>query len=206
MELRPLDTVRFSLADIRSRIRKAVRFGLIFGLIFGLSAGLGYGLISGLDEWLIVGLSVGLGYGLPAGLIKLLCAEAVEIRTRSNQGTRRSVVMALSVMLSAGLIFGLSAGLILGLDEGLIAGLIAGLSVGLSAGPIAGLIAGGAFFLRHFVIRLALWISRSAPLNYVRFLDYAAERLFLYKVGGGYIFVHRFLRDYFASLADSGQR
>lgn len=41
---------------------------------------------------------------------------------------------------------------------------------------------------------------RSAPLNYVRVLDYAVARLFLRKVGGGYIFPHRMLMDYFASL------
>ncbi len=38
------------------------------------------------------------------------------------------------------------------------------------------------------------------PWRYARFLDYAAERLFLRKVGGGYIFVHRLLLEYFASL------
>jgi hypothetical protein len=36
----------------------------------------------------------------------------------------------------------------------------------------------------------------------VSFLDYAAERMFLRKVGGGYIFVHRLLQDYFAALED----
>jgi hypothetical protein len=38
------------------------------------------------------------------------------------------------------------------------------------------------------------------PLNYPRFLDYAYDRILLRKVGGGYIFVHRLLQDYFASL------
>jgi hypothetical protein len=75
-----------------------------------------------------------------------------------------------------------------------------GLGVGLLFGLIAGLIGGGQFSIRHFVIRLFMRISRLAPLNYARFLDYAAERLFLYKVGSGYIFVHRFLMEYFASL------
>ncbi len=45
-----------------------------------------------------------------------------------------------------------------------------------------------------------LWRNGSAPLNYVRFLDYAAGCTFLRKVGGGYIFVHRLLLEYFASL------
>jgi hypothetical protein len=45
-----------------------------------------------------------------------------------------------------------------------------------------------------------LRLNGSAPLNYVRFLDCAAGRIFLRKVGGGYIFVHRLLLEYFASL------
>jgi len=39
-----------------------------------------------------------------------------------------------------------------------------------------------------------------APFNYIRFLDYATSRLFLRKVGGGYIFIHRMLLEYFAAL------
>ena len=41
--------------------------------------------------------------------------------------------------------------------------------------------------------------SLFAPLNYVCFLDYATARIFLRKVGGGYIFVHRMLLEYFAA-------
>jgi hypothetical protein len=43
-------------------------------------------------------------------------------------------------------------------------------------------------------------LSRSAPLHYVAFLNQAKELLFLRQVGGGYIFTHRLLREYFASL------
>jgi len=43
------------------------------------------------------------------------------------------------------------------------------------------------------------------PLNFVRFLDYAANDLnFLQKVGGGYIFIHRMLLEYFAALPIDG--
>ena len=38
------------------------------------------------------------------------------------------------------------------------------------------------------------------PLRLVPFLDYCAERIFLRKVGGGYIFIHRLLMEHFASL------
>jgi serine/threonine protein kinase/DNA polymerase III delta prime subunit len=65
-------------------------------------------------------------------------------------------------------------------------------------GLTAGLSCGGAAYVKHFVLRFLLWCSRCIPFNYAHFLDYAAERIFLRKVGGGYIFMHRLLLDYFA--------
>ena len=38
----------------------------------------------------------------------------------------------------------------------------------------------------------------------VPFLDHSTERIFLRKVGGGYIFIHRLLQEYFASLYEEG--
>ncbi len=63
-----------------------------------------------------------------------------------------------------------------------------------------GFLNGGLSCLRHSVLRLLLWRAGSIPWNYPRFLDFAAEHILLRKVGGGYIFVHRLLLEYFASL------
>ena len=54
--------------------------------------------------------------------------------------------------------------------------------------------------IQHHILRFLLWRKDYAPLNYVSFLDYAAGRVFLYKVGGGYIFIHRLLMEHFATL------
>ena len=110
-----------------------------------------------------------------------------------NQGIRYSalngLVLGLISVMIVWLLFGLRTG-----DPGL------GLSIGLSVGLLAGLLKGGLACLRHYVLRVLLWRSRAAPWNYPRFLDYATERILLHKVGGGYIFIHRLLLDYFASL------
>ncbi len=37
------------------------------------------------------------------------------------------------------------------------------------------------------------------PWHYVRFLDEATERILLYRVGGGYRFIHPLFQEYFAS-------
>jgi hypothetical protein len=49
-------------------------------------------------------------------------------------------------------------------------------------------------------LRLLLWQAGAIPLRYSYFLDYAAELLLLRKVGGGYIFIHQLLLDFFAGL------
>jgi TIR domain/NACHT domain len=68
-------------------------------------------------------------------------------------------------------------------------------------GLFFGMEKGGYFLLDHYLTRLLLWRRGRMPWNYLRFLDAAAERVLLLKVGAGYIFVHRMLLDYFASHA-----
>ncbi|HLJ89101.1 MAG TPA: TIR domain-containing protein [Candidatus Angelobacter sp.] len=67
-------------------------------------------------------------------------------------------------------------------------------------GTVTGAMAfGGLPVLSHFGVRFVLWRRGLAPVHYVRFLDYATERLFLRRIGSGYIFTHHLLREYFIS-------
>jgi hypothetical protein len=73
----------------------------------------------------------------------------------------------------------------------------------LGSSLLGGLVGGSGglgIFLQHFILRFWLWRTNNLPRNLVTFLDDAAERLLLRKVGGGYIFIHRLLLDYFAAL------
>ncbi len=54
--------------------------------------------------------------------------------------------------------------------------------------------------IQHFTLRLILYRDGYIPWNYARFLDYASNRIFLQKVGGGYIFIHRLLLEHFAQM------
>ena len=156
--------------------------GLVFGLVFALVGVL----LSGLDDALVTG----------------------EIATRSgaNEGTRRSLLQWARTVLLIGLVGGLAGGLVAGLGVGLGVGLGRGLVGGLLGGVIWGIDKGGGFFIQHWLLRLLLWRKRFAPLRYVRFLDYATDRVFLRKVGGGYIFIHRMLMEHFAKLYESETR
>jgi len=176
-DIRPLETMYFSWSEMRTSLR---------------GKGLFAGLFAGLFVWLLAGLFSGLFFGLSFGLV----GSEIVTRTFPNEGIHRSARNALIVGLSSGLFVWLSFGLIVGLSFGLATGLLAGLFAGLSFG----LSFGGRACIQHLVLRIMLWQNSSAPLNYVRFLDYAAGHIFLRKVGGGYIFVHRLLLEYFASL------
>jgi hypothetical protein len=66
-------------------------------------------------------------------------------------------------------------------------------------GPFFGLANGGFACIQHLALRLTLWRSGAMPWNYAAFLDEAAERLLLRKVGGGYLFMHRLLLEYVAA-------
>jgi eukaryotic-like serine/threonine-protein kinase len=169
--------------------------GPIVGLIYVLNNDLIDGVIYGLIFALMGGLVIGLVFGL---------TDRVKVGKASpNQGIRLSAKNSLAPFLITWLVAGLFAGMIYGLKNGLSDGLIVGVSFGLIAGLIVGLNRGGCAVIKHYALRLTLWLKGHTPLNFVKFLDHCAKLILLKKVGGGYIFIHRMLLDYFAELTPS---
>jgi hypothetical protein len=66
---------------------------------------------------------------------------------------------------------------------------------------LAWLLMGGLAVLQHYCLRFILWRTGAFPLKIVRFLEDATDCVLLYRVGGGYMFIHRLLLEHFASLA-----
>ena len=186
----------------RELIRQLIYVSIAYELIGILACG-GALYVLGLTK-LTVALSAGAIAGLSMCLFNMLAASVIfpEVETTQvpNQGIRESVRTAVLAVLVIGLLSGLSYGLIttaiVGPSKGLRVGLILGLIGGLMLGPIFG----APPVVSHYTLRFLLYCNGHIPWNYARFLDYAAERIFLRKVGGGYIFIHRLLQDYFASL------
>lgn len=177
--------------------------GLLFGLIIGLIFGILYGPIPGLLGGLLGELIYGSIYGLIFGLISNL---KVDITTRSspNQGVWDSLkTMVITVVIS--LIFTISfyyyianvLPLFVGpsLGRGIVISCI-GLPVWFSI--VAG---GGLACIQHFAMRLVLFQTKKIPWDFVTFLKQAEDRLFIYRTGGSYVFVHRYLQEHFASLS-----
>jgi hypothetical protein len=131
-----------------------------------------------------------------------------------HQSARNAVVCGLGIGLCVALVIGLAAWVVAGLmmalkyrsvpwDHwkmvGLMFALPIGLVVGLNVGLVFGLLFGGKACLLHLALRLCLVRNDLATWRYARFLDYAADRILLRKVGGGYMFIHRMLLEYFAA-------
>lgn len=150
------------------------------------------------------GFALGLAIGLGTGLVTGLTGGEIEMKTAPNQGIRQSARNAILI----GLITSMSAGLPIGVagmaswlgSNPLNFGVSMGLSIGFASGIATGLFYGGLAVVQHIALRFMLYYKGAIPLNLVHFLDYCAERIFLRKVGGGYIFVHRLLMEYFAGV------
>jgi len=175
-------------------IRLSGRSGLLIGVLVILLlvilrvvlSILSNGLFFGLLSWLFFGLLGWLFFGLSTNQL------IDRAHPSPNEGIRLSGRSGLLIGILAGLRDGLFGGLVFGPIYGLLAGPATGLLFGLREGLDA--------FVQHFVLRFWLWRTNCLPWNLVPFLDEAAERLLLRKVGGSYIFVHRLLLNYFTSL------
>jgi hypothetical protein len=74
------------------------------------------------------------------------------------------------------------------------------------AGLIVGLNRGGSAVIKHYALRLLLWLNGHTPFKFIKCLDHCAKLIFLKKVGGGYIFIHRMLLEYSADLTPQSPR
>ena len=160
-----------------------------------------YSYVAAMPVWPLMGLVLGLVVGVvfrPDTNV-----EPLDVKTRTpNQGThlslRYGLISGLSFGLAVGLLIWLSVGLALREEYGVVPQLGAAI-----VGVMAGLIGHADAAVKHYLLRLILWLQGHMPANLVRFLDYAASLIFLRKVGGGYIFIHRLIMEHFAAMSDT---
>ncbi len=198
------ETLKWSWKNVKKHLVLGLILGPIFGLTLKLTAELintpthwqdfaSYIMQIPLNGWLrgvVFGLSLGIIYVLTRGLT----SPSIQTLTFPNQGIWQSAKNAIVFGLIG---FGLLSLATLTLrSESLFWGIL-GLLFGVAAG-------GGEACIKHFILRSILYSNGFIPWNYARFLDYATERIFLQKVGGGYIFVHRSLLEHFAICDPTG--
>ena len=192
----PLEQFSWSWQRAKSRWVGELFNGVCYGMILGLISLLIFRDITGLYFGLVIGHIFGLFLGLGSGL----GSSAIKQHIHPNQGIRSSVRNCIVIGVIGGLLFGLIFGSIAKLfipnqpvvGVGVIGGLIFGLIFGLKYG--------GAASTEHFTLRQILYRKGRIPWNYAKFLDFAADRLLIKKVGGGYVFFHRMLLEHFARM------
>lgn len=178
--------------------------GFLMWLILGAFIGMGIGAVawaveSSLHGW-VYGVTSMLAFALTFGFAGGITAGEIEKKVEPNQGIRRSIRNSLLIggVFAAMMfvVFSVAFGYLFGLGGGL----LTGVAVGLAGALVGWTLFGGPTSVQHAVLRSILQRSGHIPSDYVEFLDYAAERIFLEKVGGGYMFYHRLLLEYFASI------
>lgn len=162
-------------------------FGVSFGKLVAITFDLGEGELNG---WIFIWLAGSLSIGLFSGLISK--KPTITATTSPNQAIWLSVRNAILVAFLGTLLVFILTSVILD------ASVVLGISI--TGGVVFALVYGGFSFIQHFTLRLILWYKGYMDWHYVQFLNYAVERIFLRKIGGGYMFIHNLLRDYFASL------
>jgi hypothetical protein len=160
---------------------------------------------------LFLAVTFGLLGGVPRGVF---CAVQVgELRERRvpNEGIRRSVWNALMSGALVALVASVFVTWAIGDYNRLLStlrhstiqsGTRIAVALGLSSSIAAGMLYGGFAALEHGILRLLLWKTGAAPLNYPAFLNHATDRILLHRTGGGYVFVHRLLLEHFARRAN----
>jgi hypothetical protein len=194
----PIEKLRFSLASISWP--HVVAFGMVYTLAVPVLS-----FVFFRDVVILTGIRVLLAaiIGIIApilvnGSLDGFVGDELEMRLQPNSGMfatfHNMLRFVLQVIVSLSLFS--MAFLALGLSVPVAIGFWVAYSLMFSSDTV--LSHGGTPLIQHLILRFWLWRHGSAPIQYARFLDYAASLILLRKVGGGYIFIHRYLLEYFA--------
>ena len=193
--INPIETLSFSLTNFKQSLILILIIGLIGGLISIFITGV---------VGLFLALTIVIIFGTIAGIISGLSGPQISKKIYPNQGIKESVKNAiiLSVITTTiaiiiliflepiieKIIVTYNSDFSFDILSRTVLPFISIFSIWLSALPI----------IQHFSLRLVLWFYGHIPWNYAKFLNYATDRMFLQRVGGGYRFIHRLLKEHFA--------
>lgn len=186
--IKTVDALHYSLSAVRP---SALVIGLLGGLVIAIA------LLS--DGFNPIEFAVHtFGTGLVALVATGFRADRIELSTRVNEGIRRSLVNGLQmafVMAIVSLLLATSAFYPRMFDTTLGAPALFNI---LPFAVTGFFIYGGASVIKHYLVRRELEQAQVIPRDFTGFLEHAANLALLRRVGGGYIFIHRYLLEHFA--------
>jgi hypothetical protein len=181
----------------------AVLLGLLggfLGLITGVIAGAASG--ASVADALTSGAAIGAVAGALIALPVVTAAGPLDRDRNSLRDRPAGADLYDAAWLSCALavVFGIPAVWVLGAIYGL-AGALTGATVALSAGYLYS----GAGLLGYWLTRIWLVRAGLVPQRQADFLAFAAQRMLILRVGGGYMFTHRLLLEFFAQIEPVGR-
>ncbi|AVH68418.1 NACHT domain-containing protein [Nostoc sp. 'Peltigera membranacea cyanobiont' N6] len=177
------------------KINQKIILGLVIGaIIWWIDDKLNY---TKLIFWLPIGIIITMGCFI---LCEGLYTPAIDKTKIANQGILKSALNSGFIFLIVIIVSGLIGHLLAKILNIKVIQPIISLFIPMFISVLAGHFCGGKAAIQHFALRLILYFSGYIPWNYARFLDYCIERMFLQRVGGRYLFIHKLLQDHFAKM------
>ncbi len=192
-----VDKLSWSWREAEKGLVGGLVSGLLVVLVAGLSSELQGRLVGGLSRVLVSGLLIGLLAGLFAGLSGGLISEQVEETSYPGQRLKQTLSNSLFVDVSLGLLLGLLLGVSGEMSRDLLLGLLFGQFLGLNRGHLS--------IILYISLRWVFTRYHLLPYHLYSFLDYSVDLIFLRRVGGSFIFVHRLLMEHFARMELEGK-
>ncbi len=181
---------------------KAALAGAALGSILGAGgcviAGFPHDFLAGAQVYGLAGTGA---FGIAGAIRSLARGRLASVRSSPRialDRSMRSSILCFAGAVIVGLAFMLLAGVWIQDTDSNLASIARGVELLPLMGFFIALELGGYFLMDHFITRWLLYRRKLIPWNIPSLLDTAAERVFLRKVGGNYIFVHRTLLEYFA--------
>jgi hypothetical protein len=219
-QIQPAEVASWQWVSWR-QVLEQVRNGFLLGSWVFLAVSITFLCVAGLSQGFVYGLRYGLLFGVLAGGIGALTAlfaglfEAWVTRMsdaeeralqRPHEGLSRSLRHAVKASLIFAALGGCGGGGISALAFAL-TGVPGWPLLGFRFAMICGsrfafqffFFHGGLAWIEHMLLRFWLWRRGAIPWNYPQFLDFAVERMLLYRMGSEYRFAHRMLQEYFAT-------
>lgn len=205
------------MPNLRTKFIYSVKVAVIYGLAFGLCLGLGAAWSGGLIMGLAVGGIFGFAFGLSAWvtvvagidwIVSVIVNAIVNVidRLMGREIIRNNPDIVTTTIPNQEIKETMTNAFFWGLLSAFVGGMVSQILqpqfslIGMLFGFVFGATTQGRFAIQHFSLRVVLYLSRKIPWNYADFLNYTNERIFLQKVGGGYIFIHRLLQEHFAQM------
>ncbi|MCB9422803.1 MAG: NACHT domain-containing protein [Ardenticatenaceae bacterium] len=184
-------------SNLRNDIRTVAALSWTWlGALIGLLIGLGIATTIEFVEWVLYGTSQLIPTYISLGLMFMLLGglrgNRVSITSNPNQGIWLS---ATNSLIACNIVaFTMMAAMTVVWQNfrlGLVAGILSTVSIFFMFG--------GGNVANHFYLRLLLWLTKDLSWDLVSFLEFSVNRVFLHRVGGGYLFTHQTLQNYFAA-------